>query len=146
MSSQLPRFRLFAIAMSTTSAASSSGPVEAAISRAITVGLQPIHLEVINESYMHNVPTGSETHFKVLVISERFVDVPLIKVINKTLLLFNWEHTHIFQRHRMVNAVVKEELRGQFVHALSIEAKTPQQWEPNTIVSPSPSCRGGFGK
>ena len=26
---------------------------------------QPLHLNVINESYKHNVPSGSESHFKV---------------------------------------------------------------------------------
>ena len=34
--------------------------------------LAPSHLEVINESHMHNVPKGSETHFKVVVVSGRF--------------------------------------------------------------------------
>ena len=28
--------------------------------------------QVINESYMHNVPKGSETHFKVVVVSGKF--------------------------------------------------------------------------
>ena len=31
--------------------------------------------QVINESYMHNVPKGSETHFKVVVVSEQFNEV-----------------------------------------------------------------------
>ena len=30
----------------------------------------PLHLEVTNESHMHSVPAGSETHFKVIVVSE----------------------------------------------------------------------------
>ena len=34
--------------------------------------LAPLHLEVVNESSMHNVPRGSEAHFKVVVVSERF--------------------------------------------------------------------------
>lgn len=42
--------------------------------------LQPSHIETVNESYMHNVPPGSETHFKVLVVSEEFNGLPLIKV------------------------------------------------------------------
>lgn len=46
----------------------------------------------------------------------------------------------------MVNTLVKDELREQFVHALSIEAKTPEQWKPDYTVDPSPQCRGGFGK
>ena len=31
--------------------------------------------QVINESYMHNVPKGSETHFKVVVVSGKFEEV-----------------------------------------------------------------------
>jgi len=33
--------------------------------------LSPKHLDVINESYMHNVAPGSESHFKVIVVSEQ---------------------------------------------------------------------------
>lgn len=57
-----------------------SGPIEQAISSALTEKLQPIHLKVVNESYMHNVPKGAETHFKVLVVSAKFESLPLIKV------------------------------------------------------------------
>lgn len=56
------------------------GPIEQAINEAIRTKLEPIHLEVVNESYMHNVPKGAETHFKVLVVSEKFESLPLIKV------------------------------------------------------------------
>lgn len=56
------------------------GPIEQAIAEALTEKLQPIHLEVVNESYMHNVPKGAETHFKVLVVSAKFESLPLIKV------------------------------------------------------------------
>lgn len=47
---------------------SDAGPIAIAITESIKDSLQPIHLEVINESYMHNVPKGSESHFKVLVV------------------------------------------------------------------------------
>lgn len=57
-----------------------NGPVAEAITSAINEHLQPVHLEVINESYMHNVPKGAETHFKVLIVSDKFEDLPLIKV------------------------------------------------------------------
>lgn len=56
------------------------GPIEKAISEAVVDRLKPIHFEVINESYMHNVPKGSETHFKVLIVSDQFDSMPLIKV------------------------------------------------------------------
>lgn len=113
--------------MSTATAAAAE-PIKTAITRTLQSNLAPIHLEVINESHMHNVPAGSESHFKVLVVSEQFRDLPLLK------------------RHRLVNTLVKDELREQFVHALSIVTKTPEQWQPDYNVAPSPSCRGGFGK
>lgn len=74
-------------------------------------------------------PANSETHFKVVVVSDEFTKV-------KTPI----------QRHRLVNATLKSELEGG-VHALSIIAKTPQQWEAcsNKEIEPSPSCRGGDG-
>lgn len=56
-------------------------PIKAAITRTLQDNLNPIHLEVINESYMHNVPKGSESHFKVLVVSEQFRELALIKVV-----------------------------------------------------------------
>lgn len=103
------------------------GPIQTLIQEAVNK-LNPIHYEVINESYMHNVPKGAETHFKVLVVSKQFDGLTLIK------------------RHRMVNDVVKQQLGGNFVHALSIEAKTKDQWDPEYTVQASPSCKGGFGK
>uniref|UniRef100_A0A8C5R0W9 BolA-like protein 1 n=1 Tax=Leptobrachium leishanense TaxID=445787 RepID=A0A8C5R0W9_9ANUR len=95
-----------------------------AIRSKITQSFAPHHLEVHNESYMHAVPTGSETHFKVVVISEMFAGKSLI------------------QRHRLLNELLKEELAGP-VHALSIVAKTPEQWEENPSVGKSPACMGG---
>ncbi len=67
-----------------------------------------MHLEVVNESYMHSVPRGSETHFKVVVVSTAFDGVGVL------------------QRHRAVNTLLDPELKGG-VHALSIVARTPAQ-------------------
>lgn len=70
--------------MSSTAASNGEterGPIQTAITEAIVDELQPIHYEVINESYMHNVPKGAESHFKVLVVSSKFESLPLIKVI-----------------------------------------------------------------
>lgn len=106
---------------------STPGPVQIAIGEALNE-LNPVHIEIINESHMHNVPPGSESHFKVLVVSDQFNGLPLIK------------------RHRMVNEAVKTRLGGNFVHALSIVAKTKEQWDPEYSVEPSPNCKGGFGK
>ncbi|XP_046740595.1 DNA-binding transcriptional regulator BolA isoform X2 [Diprion similis] len=54
-------------------------PVESSIRAKLEDGLKPNFIQVINESYMHNVPKGSETHFKVVVVSEKFAGQPLIK-------------------------------------------------------------------
>ncbi|XP_065837851.1 DNA-binding transcriptional regulator BolA-like [Oscarella lobularis] len=104
--------------------------VQAEITRKLTENLAPSHLEVINESYMHNVPKGAESHFKVIVVSEKFTEERLTKPI---------------QRHRLIHDILREELDGS-VHALSIQAKSPQQWEASDHhVAKSPPCLGGGG-
>uniref|UniRef100_M4BAW4 BolA-like protein n=2 Tax=Peronosporaceae TaxID=4777 RepID=M4BAW4_HYAAE len=103
----------------------SVGPVARRIREKLLTAFAPQHLDVVNESSMHNVPKGSETHFKVVVVTDQFNGKPLL------------------QRHRMVNAVLQQEL-DEGVHALSILSKTPQQWEANAVVKASPSCRGGM--
>lgn len=55
-------------------------PVETSIRNKIISELNPTHLDIINESYMHNVPKGSETHFKVVVVSDKFENVSLVQV------------------------------------------------------------------
>lgn len=72
---------------SSASEVDANGPIEKAIREAIVAELQPIHYEVVNESYMHNVPEGAETHFKVLVVSSKFESLPLIKVIDELALI-----------------------------------------------------------
>ena len=96
-----------------------------AVARSIYTKLQstfvPSVLEVMNESHMHNVPKGSETHFKVLIVSDHFEGQPPIK------------------RHRVVHSVLSDELKSG-VHALSIVAKTSVQWDGN--IGKSPPCLG----
>jgi BolA protein len=106
-------------------------PVTEAIKEKLTAAFVPTHLEVINESHKHNVPKDSETHFKVVVVSPQFENAKAP-----------------IQRHRLINAALVEQLKGP-VHALSIVAKTPEQWqkmvEEGKTVEPSPNCRGGDG-
>lgn len=105
-------------------AADTSRPVEASIRSKLTRAFEPKHLEVLNESHMHAVPPGSESHFRVLVVSSRFDGQTLL------------------QRHRQVNEALSHELSTS-VHALAIQAKTPQQWSSNPSLAKSPSCLGG---
>ena len=85
------------------------------------------HLEVINESGSHNVPPGSESHFKVVLVSAEFE--------GKALIL----------RHRRVNEVLKSELAND-IHALAIHTYTAEEWRGRHGEAPmSPPCLGGAG-
>lgn len=124
--------------------------VAESIRNKLTTNLKTKHLDVINESHMHNVPKNAETHFKVVVVSELFSNVPLITVRkygrNFFIILDHLTTLSTLQRHRMVNNLLKDELTGG-VHALSIEAYTTEQWQQkDKHIDPSPNCRGGFGK
>ena len=55
-------------------------PIENSIKEKLSADLNPLHLDIINESYMHNVPRGSETHFKVVVVSDKFEKLSLLQV------------------------------------------------------------------
>lgn len=94
------------------------------IQNALEEALSPSHLDVINESGNHNVPKGSESHFKVVVVSTRFETLSRI------------------ERHRLVNTILADALKQ--IHALSIHAYPPQEWQARSEQSPdSPPCRGG---
>ena len=91
----------------------------------LTEGLDPLHLSVDNESENHNVPSGSESHFKVVIVADCFEDHPLV------------------QRHRMVNELLITELR-ESVHALSLHTYTSEDWVNRFGDVPmSPPCLGG---
>ena len=94
------------------------------ITRKLEEALSPEHLEVINESHMHNVPDGSESHFKVVIVSDVFKDKMLLA------------------RHRLVNKVLEEELKGS-IHALALHTMTMEEWFEKGKAAESPPCEGG---
>jgi BolA protein len=86
---------------------------------------QPLHCEVVNESHMHAVPPGSESHFKVTLVSSAF------------------EGRRLLERHRAVNAALATELQGS-IHALALHTLTPEEWlARGGAVPDSPPCLGG---
>ncbi|XP_007485419.1 bolA-like protein 1 [Monodelphis domestica] len=115
------------LSSSSVKKAGAEGPVEAAIRAKLEQALCPEVLEIRNESSGHAVPPGSETHFRVAVVSSRF------------------EGLSYLQRHRLVHAALSEELAGP-VHALAIQARTPAQWKENPQLDVSPACLGGRKK
>ena len=100
--------------------------VEKDIQLLLKKAFDPDVLLVENESHMHNVPINSETHFKVTLVSESFVDERSVK------------------RHQAVYAVLAESVSGP-VHALALHTYSPAEWS-NVDRSPdSPACKGGSG-
>jgi BolA protein len=85
----------------------------------------PEHLEVINESHMHSVPPGSETHFKVVLVSAQL------------------DGKRQVARHQLVYRALADELAGG-VHALALHTYTPAEWQARAQPAPaSPQCLGG---
>jgi BolA protein len=97
--------------------------IEQGITDKLSQFFKPEHLEVINESNRHHVPPNSETHFKVVIVSEQFNDKRLIA------------------RHREVNQVLAFELENG-VHALSINTYTQEEWQDLAAVPRTPNCKG----
>ena len=84
--------------------------------------LDPLFLEVVNESPQHQVPDGSESHFRVLVISKKFEGLPMIK------------------RHQKVYEILSKELK-ESIHAFSQQTLTPEEWKSRGGSAPkSPPC------
>lgn len=96
------------------------------ISEILNQALEPVHLEIENESHMHSVPPNSETHFKVLAVSKKFEGLSRI------------------DRQRFVNDLLKDELKSG-LHALTQKTLTPSEWESQKakLNFESPECLGG---
>lgn len=98
--------------------------VQSSIEAKLQQEFSPSHLEVINESHMHNVPPGSESHFKVVVVSECF------------------EGKRKVPRHQSIYKVLAQELDG-LIHALAMHIYTPEEWAAEGKAPNSPECLGG---
>jgi len=91
--------------------------IEESIREKLGKAFAPVSLIVENESAKHAGHAGArdhlgertgDTHFRVVVVSGTF------------------EGKSLVERHRQVNAVLKDELGGP-VHALAIKALTPAE-------------------
>ena len=91
----------------------------------LTVGLECEHLELVNESPNHGLPASAEKHFRVVAVSAKFTGASRI------------------ERHRLVHGLVAAELRDH-VHALSVQAFTPEEWAKREgATHDSPECLHG---
>lgn len=86
---------------------------------------EPEFLDVVDESHLHNVPIGAESHFKVVIVSDSFTGQRLLA------------------RHRLVYGLLQEELNTK-IHAIALHTYTTGEWrilDPSLLTSPR--CRGG---
>lgn len=103
---------------------SHAGSLAQQIRNRLEDSLQPVFIDVIDESFMHNVPKGAQSHFKLILVSDTFEGVPLV------------------ERHRTIDRMLAE-LRP-LIHALSLKLYTRTEWEQRgEQTADSPLCRGG---
>jgi BolA protein len=84
--------------------------IEARIKQKLLAGLEPISLNVVDESHLHaghgGARQGGETHYRIKVASPRFSGKGRI------------------ERHRMVYALLADEI-AHGVHALALQTLAP---------------------
>ena len=93
------------------------------ISDLLNKAFQPSHFELVNESFRHNVPKSSESHFKAVIVSEAF------------------EGKRLVQRHQLVYAAMGEVMKE--IHALALHTFTAKEWQETGKAEDSPKCKGG---
>ena len=98
----------------------SNGPIETQIVNILKTSMNLSSLKIINESFLHNVPEGSESHFKIVIVSSDFINLTMI------------------QRHKLVHKKLDNLMTK--IHALSIHAFDENEFKSNPIILDSPEC------
>ncbi len=98
--------------------------IQMQIERLLTSAFSPQYLSVENESNQHNVPPGSESHFKVTIVADAFLDKALVA------------------RHQSIYKVLGDIVRTH-IHALALHVYTPAEWSARQASPDSPACLGG---
>ena len=94
--------------------------IEKKIINSLNKNFKLTSLKIVNESFMHNVPEGSESHFKIVIVSDNFIKKSLI------------------QRHKEIYKALGEIMND--IHALSIHAFDNKEFELNPMILDSPQC------
>lgn len=98
--------------------------VEQQIIDKLTAQFQPSELYIENESHKHSSGKGTESHFKVTLVSSQFEGIRSVA------------------RHRVVYSCLAYELENG-VHALALHLFTAQEWlASGQVVPKSPNCVG----
>jgi len=97
--------------------------IQAQIEDLISSNFEPQYFEVLNESHMHNVPPGSESHFKLVLVTDKF------------------EGKRSVARHQMVYGAMGDMMSQ--IHALALHTYTPEEFQEVGAAPASPDCKGG---
>ena len=94
--------------------------IQDTIKRTLIKDFNPSVLKIVNESYMHSVPQDSETHFKLVIVSDFFMNISQVK------------------RHQIIYKSLEEIMKQ--IHALSINSYDEIEYSKNPIILDSPNC------
>ena len=83
--------------------------IESRIEDLLLLKFNPTVLNILNESYMHNVPEGAESHFKLVIVTDSFKDISIIK------------------RHKAIYSALEDIIKS--IHALSIHPFDEQEYK-----------------
>ena len=97
--------------------------IQVQLEQTLADAFSPDYLSVENESHQHTSGKGSESHFKITVVSAAFAGQGLV------------------QRHRAVQALIQPFTAA--VHAVGLHSYTPEEWQQRGGCAPeSPRCAG----
>ena len=97
-----------------------SNAIESKIINQLNSSFKLSSLKIVNESFMHNVPEGAESHFKIVIVSNQFKEQKMM------------------QRHKAIYKALGEIMSS--IHALSIHAYDDEEFDENPIILDSPQC------
>lgn len=99
------------------------GNLKTAIQSRLENEFSPIHLQVEDESWQHGGGPDAQSHYKIVVVSEKFVGQKLLA------------------RHRQIQSTLADIIAQ--IRALSLHTLTPDEWasaEENNTHFRSPGC------
>lgn len=90
----------------------------------LSAEFQPHFLIVENESHMHRSDRGINSHFKIVIASNKFEGISKVA------------------RHRQIYQLLEKDLQID-IHALALHTYTEEEWlQAGKNVPPSVSCQG----
>ena len=96
------------------------GNIENNIKILLINAFNPSVLSIDNESHMHNAPKGSESHFKIVLVSRNFTGISEVN------------------RHKSVYKSLGDIMNS--IHAISIHSFDENEYKNNPMILDSPNC------